>query len=75
VLVYVGTDPNNIEYLGAEIEIDMGLEHERYLINKPTVVICPRGVPHTPQVTRWVDKPFAFFAVSLDAEHETKAID
>jgi hypothetical protein len=75
VLAYVGTDPNNIDYLGSEIEIDMGQEHERHFINKPTAVICPAGTPHTPQVTRWIDRPFAFFAISLSAGHETKALD
>jgi len=75
ILVYLGTDPNNIGYFGAEIEIDMGQEHERHVINKPSVLICPAGVPHTPQVTRWVDRPFAFFAISLAGDHETKPFD
>jgi hypothetical protein len=75
VLVYVGTDPDDIDYLGAEIEIDMGQEHERHLINKPSVVICRAGMPHLPQVTRWVDRPFAFFAMNLSGEHETKSFD
>jgi len=75
VLVYLGTDPGDMKYLGAEIEIDLGPEHERHLINKPSVVICPAGMPHLPQVTRWVDKPFAFFAISLSGEHETKSFD
>jgi hypothetical protein len=75
VLLYVGADPDNLNYLGAEIEIEMGEEHERHLINKPTVVICPAGMPHLPQVTRWVDRPFAIFAVCLSGEHETKSFD
>jgi hypothetical protein len=75
VLVYVGTDPTNIDSLGAEIEIDLGKEHERYLINKPAVVICPAGTPHTPIVTRWVDRPFAFFSINLAAEPEISFID
>ena len=75
VLVYVGMDPNNIDYLGAEIEMDLGEKHERHLIDKPTFVVCPAGMPHLPQVTRWVDKPFAFFAVNLSGERVTKAFD
>ncbi len=75
VLVYVGADPGDWNHLGAEIEIDMGEEHERHLFNKPTVVLCPAGMPHLPQVTRWVDKPFAFFAISLSGGHETKDVD
>jgi hypothetical protein len=65
VLIYVGTDPDNMDYLGAEIEFDMGKEHEKHLINQPTVIICPAGTPHEPQVTRWVDRPYGFFAISL----------
>jgi hypothetical protein len=75
VLVYIGVDPGDLNYLGAEIEIDIGEEHERQLFNKPTVVICPAGTPHLPQVTRWVDKPFAFFAISLSGDHEAKDFD
>jgi hypothetical protein len=75
VLAYVGLDTNNDKYLGAEIELDLGEEHERHLINKPSVVICPAGTPHLPQTTRWVDKPFAFFAVGLAGDHETKDVD
>lgn len=75
ILVYLGTDPEQTGTLGAEIEIDMGQEHERHLIDRPAAVICPAGVPHTPQVTRWVDRPFAFLAVNLSREHEIKAAD
>jgi hypothetical protein len=75
VLVYVGTDPANIDYLGADIEIEMGKEHERYIIDKPSVVICPAGVPHAPIVTRWVDTPYAFFSINLAAESVMKFVD
>jgi hypothetical protein len=75
VLAYVGMDPDNPDCLGADIEIDMGGEHERHIIDTSSVVICPAGMPHLPQVTRWVDRPFAFFAVSLSGEHETEAFD
>jgi hypothetical protein len=75
VLVYVGTDPEDIDYFGAEIEIDMGREHERYVINQPSVVICPAGVAHAPIITRWVDRPFAFFSINLSPESVMKFID
>jgi hypothetical protein len=75
VMVYAGTGTDSVDYLGAEIEVDMGEEHERYLIDKPTVVVCPAGIPHNPQVTRWVDKPYAFFAISLSGEQESKSFD
>jgi hypothetical protein len=65
ILFFMGTDPDNVDYLGAEIEIDLGKEHERYLFDRSSTVICPAGVPHGPIVTRWVDKPFAFLLINL----------
>ena len=75
VLVFVGLDPTNIDDLGAELEIDMGKEHESYVFNKPTVVVCPGGVPHLPLITRWVDQPYSFYVIGLGAEHESPFID
>jgi len=71
VLLFAGTDPSDIDCLGAEIQIDMGPEHERHIIDKPTAVVCPAGVAHNPIVTRWVDRPFGFLLMSLGATHKT----
>lgn len=65
ILMFLGTDPDNPDRLGAEIEIDLGKEHERYFFDKSSAVVCPAGLPHGPIVTRWVDKPFAFLLINL----------
>jgi len=75
VLVFAGTDPSDIDYLGAEIQIDIGSEHERYIIDKPAAVVLPAGLPHNPIVTRWVDRPFGVLMMSLGASHDTAYID
>jgi hypothetical protein len=75
VMLFAGTDPSDIDCLGAEIQIDMGLEHERHIIDKPTAVVCPVGLPHNPIVTRWVDKPFGFLLMSMGPDHETTYVD
>jgi hypothetical protein len=75
VLLFAGTEPADINYLGAEIQIDLGPERERCIITEPTAVVCPAGFPHGNVVTRWVDKPFAFLLMSLGAKHETTYID
>ncbi len=75
LLVFVGLDPEDIDYLGAEIEIDMGKEHESHVMNKPCVYICPGGLPHLPMVTRWVDKPYSFIVISLSDVHASPFID
>ncbi len=75
VLVFTGLNPGDIDYLGAQIEIEMGEEHERYIIEKPSVAVCPAGVAHTPIVTRWADRPFAFYTLTLSGAHETASSD
>jgi hypothetical protein len=70
-LLFVGLDPNNPDYLGAEIEIAMGKEQEKHVFDTPTVVVVPRGLVHCPLITRRVDKPYGFSAISLNTGHET----
>ena len=69
-LIWVGLNPHDLGYLGAEIEIGMGPEFERHVFNKPTCVICPEGFVHLPVITRWVDDPYAFTVGCLGDIHE-----
>jgi hypothetical protein len=71
-LVFVGTDPKRPDYLGAEIEFRMGEEQEVHIFNEPTVVVAPKGLVHCPLITRKVEQPYAFTAICLAHEHETK---
>lgn len=70
-LVFVGLDPDNPDYLGAEIEIAMGKEQEIHVFDTPTVVVAPKGLVHCPLITRRVDTPYSFSAICLANEHET----
>jgi len=69
ILCFVGSDFNDLNYLGAEQELGMGKEMERYVFNTSTCVVCPGGFPHLPLITRWVDKPYYFFVICLSGEH------
>jgi hypothetical protein len=71
-LLFVGLDPDNPDYLGAEIEIAMGEEQEKHIFNTPTVVVAPGGFVHCPLITRKVEKPYGFSAISLSNGHDTK---
>ncbi len=75
ILVFVGLDPDNINYLGAELELGMGKDYERHIFNTPTVAICPKGFPHLPLITRWVDKPYGFFVICLSGEHDSPWVE
>jgi len=74
-LVFVGLDPTDITYLGAEIEIALGEEKEKHTFNVPTAVIVPRGLPHFPLDVKKVDKPFGFIVYNLGPRHDTTWLD
>lgn len=71
-LLFVGLDPENPDYLGAEIEIGMGEEGEIQVVDSPTVVVVPAGLVHGPLITRKVDQPYGFSAICLNGEHTTE---
>ncbi len=69
ILCFLGLDPDNMEFLGAELELGMGKDYERHIFNTPTIAICPAAFPHLPLITRWCDKPYGFIVVCLSGEH------
>ncbi|MDR1571735.1 MAG: hypothetical protein LBS32_04340 [Clostridiales Family XIII bacterium] len=75
ILLIFGLDPNDPLHVGAEVEESMGPEDERYHSSVPCVWICPKDFEHLPQITRWVDRPYAFSAISLDRNHLSPWID
>ncbi|MBA7561205.1 MAG: hypothetical protein GH159_03245 [Dehalococcoidia bacterium] len=75
ILVFVGLDPDDLNFLGAELELAMGKDYERHAFNTPTVAICPSGFYHLPLVTRWVDKPYGFIVCCLSGLHDSPWVD
>jgi hypothetical protein len=71
ILIFVGLDPERPLYLGAEVEEAIGWDDERLVLNKPGLFVCPKGLPHLPEITRWVDKPFGFIVACIDAGHSS----
>jgi hypothetical protein len=75
MLVFVGLDPDDLNFMGAELEVGMGENYERHIFNTPTVAICPKGFPHLPLITRWVDKPYSFIVICLSGEHDSPWVE
>lgn len=75
ILVFVGLDPDDLNYLGCEQELAMGEDYERHAFNTPTVAICPSGFYHLPLITRWVDKPYGFIVCCLSGLHDSPWVD
>jgi hypothetical protein len=71
-IFFLGTDPNNLAYLGAEMEMSIGPEgeEEKHVFSEPTVVVMPKGVWHCPMYTHKIERPVIVMAVSLTGERE-----
>ena len=74
-LIFFGHNTNNLSYLGAELTIEIGKEHEKHTFNVPTVVSLPKGTPHFPIVCNKVDRPYTMMQVGLSAKYDSSWID
>lgn len=73
-LVFLGRNPVSPRDFGAEIEIFMGEEGEKYVINTTSVVCVPRGIIHGPISIKKMIKPFLFAVIYLAPEYIRKPI-
>jgi hypothetical protein len=69
LLCFIGSDPTNIRNLGAEVEICLGEEQERHIIDTATVVSIPAGLIHCPLTIKNIKKPIIFLEVSLTSKY------
>jgi hypothetical protein len=63
-LIFMGT-PEDQRVFDGEVEIYLGKEHEKNIINSTTVVHIPAGLIHCPIIWKRVDKPMMFVNVIL----------
>jgi len=76
VLCFLGTNPMDCrDFGGAEVEISLGEEHEKHLINSPTVVSLTKGLPHGPLEFKNIPKPIIFLEVMLTRKYHVKKLD
>lgn len=57
-LVWLGTNPNDLDDLGGEVEF--WIEDEKHMITRSTTVFVPAGIYHLPMQIHRVDRPFIF---------------
>lgn len=65
-----GGNPLNYFEFGAEIEIMMGEEQERHIVDKTTIIYIPKGVVHCPITTLKVDKPVQWMHVLFEGKYQ-----
>jgi hypothetical protein len=69
LLCFLGSDPTDIRNLGAEVEICLGEEQEKHIIDTAAVVSIPAGLIHCPLIIKNVKTPMVFLEVSLTPKY------
>ncbi|HEX7474753.1 MAG TPA: hypothetical protein VF318_02215 [Dehalococcoidales bacterium] len=63
ILFFLGTDTDDLSELGGEVEVSLGEEMEKHIINRPTAIVVPAGLPHNPLTITKVRRPFILMDV------------
>jgi hypothetical protein len=71
VLVFFGRKTDDLTYLGAEISLELGKEHEKYTFDVPTAVWLPKGMPHFPVTCNKVERPYSFIQIGLSGKYDS----
>ena len=74
-LVFYGHNTDDLTYLGAEITIEIGKEHEEYTFDKPTCIVLPKGTPYSPITCNKVDKSYRVVQIGLAKKYEAEWLD
>jgi hypothetical protein len=65
IILHLGTDPNNPEDLGGEIEI--GVDGETVTINRTSAIYVPKGMKHGPLVWKKFERPHLELTIMIGA--------
>jgi hypothetical protein len=69
---FISLHPNCLHELGAEIEMSLGEEGEKHIINTPTSIYIPKGLAHNPMKVTKVDVPFLLVHIFMTPRYSKK---
>jgi hypothetical protein len=73
-LLLIGANPDDMSEFDAEVELCLGEEREKHIINAATVVNIPAGLVHCPLNIVKVNKPFLFMDISIVGKYYKKRV-
>jgi len=65
IIFFLGGDPNNVGDFDAEVEMHLGENQEKNIINYTSCVYIPAGLLHCPLNIKKVNKPIMFIDITL----------
>jgi hypothetical protein len=65
IIFFLGGDPGNVADFGAEVEMHLGEDQEKYIINYTSCVYIPAGLMHCPLNIKSVTRPITFIDITL----------
>jgi hypothetical protein len=68
-LCFLACDPTNSFDFGAEVELTLGQEKEKHVIDHTSIVCVPKGVVHGPINFKKVTRPVLFCDIYVAKEH------
>jgi hypothetical protein len=69
LLCFLGSNPEDINDLGAEIRVCLGDELEEHIITSATIISIPPGLKHCPLTVTKITKPIVFLEISTTSEY------
>jgi hypothetical protein len=76
ILCFLGTNPMDVrDFGGAELEIYLGKEQEKHIIDSPVIIPVPIGVPHGPLIITKIPKPIIFLEIMLTRRYHNNKED
>lgn len=75
LLWLVSSDPNDMLELGAELEVTLGTNGVRHIVDIPTLIVIPAGTPHFSPIVRKVDRKFYFLSINCTGEFKADIYD
>jgi hypothetical protein len=72
VMLFLGTDMNDMSDLWGEVEFCIGEELEKHIITCSTAIAIPKGMPHFPATINRMDKRIIVAEISIAKEYSEK---
>lgn len=73
LLIFAGTDPENLLELGAQVFISFGTD-ETCKITQSSVAVIPKGLPHGPIKVEKVERPFLHICLTNGSTYDKEIV-